>query len=77
MSNSFATPWTVAGQGPLSMGFFRQGYWTGLPFPSAGDLSDPETEPTTPVLTGRFFTTEPPVKLQRGKWGRDKLKIWD
>ena len=77
ISNSFATPWTVACQAPLSMGFFRQEYWTGLPFSSAGGLPDPETEPTSPVLPGRFFTTEPPVKLQRGKGGRDKLKIWD
>ena len=39
------TPWTVACQAPLSMGFFRQEYWTGLPFPSPGDLSDPGIEP--------------------------------
>ena len=46
MSNSFATPWTVAHQAPLSMGFSRQGYGSGLPFPTPGDLSDPwiETE---------------------------------
>ena len=37
----FATPWTVAYQAPLSMGFSRQGYWSGLPFPSPGDLPDP------------------------------------
>ena len=37
----FATLWTVAHQAPLSMGFFRQGYWSGLPFPSPGDLPDP------------------------------------
>ena len=46
VSNSLATPWTVACQAPLSMGFPRQEYWTGLPFPSPGDLHDPGTEPT-------------------------------
>ena len=40
----FATPWTVAYQAPLSMGFSRQGYWSGLPFPSPGDLPNPEIE---------------------------------
>ena len=61
----FATPWIVAHQVPLSMGFFRQEYWTGLPFPPLGDLSDPGVEPKTfvsPTLEGRFFTTEPPGK---------------
>ena len=41
VSNSFVIPWTVAGQVPLSMGFSRQDYWSGLPFPSPGDLPDP------------------------------------
>ena len=49
MSNSFATPWTVALQGPLSMGFPRQEYWSGLPFPPPGDLADPGIEPASPV----------------------------
>ena len=56
----FAAPWTLAHQAPLSMGFFRQEYLSGLPFPSAGDLPNPGIEPTSPVspvLTGRFFTT--------------------
>ena len=43
----FATPWTVAYQAPLSMGFSRQEYWSGLPFPSPGDLPDPGIEPTS------------------------------
>ena len=43
----FATPWTVALQAPLSMGFSRQEYWRGLPFPSPGDLPDPGMEPTS------------------------------
>ena len=46
------TPWTVAHQAPLSMGFPRQEYWSGLPFPSPGHLTDPGMEPAAPVLTG-------------------------
>ena len=46
----FVTPWTVAHQAPLSMGFSRQEYWSGLPFPSPGDLSNPGIEPTSPAL---------------------------
>ena len=46
----FATPWTVAYQAPLSMGFSRQEYWSGLPFPSPGDLPDPGIEPGSPAL---------------------------
>ena len=46
----FATPWTVAYQAPLSMGFSRQQYWSGLPFPSPGDLPDPEIEPGSLAL---------------------------
>ena len=62
MSDSFATPWTVAHQVPLSMGFSRQEYWSGLPFPSPGDLPDPGIEPMSPALEGRFFTAEPQGK---------------
>ena len=50
-----ATPWTVAHQAPLSMGFPRQEYWSGLPRPSPGDLPDPGIEPTSPALAGGFF----------------------
>ena len=46
----FVTPWTVAYQAPLSMGFPRQEYWSGLPFPSPGDLPDPGIEPRSPAL---------------------------
>ena len=46
----FVTPWTVAHQAPLSVGFFRQEYWSGLPFPSQGDLPNPEIELKSPVL---------------------------
>ena len=56
----FATPWTIARQAPLSMEFSRQEYWSGLPFPSPGDLPDPGMEHAFPALAGKFFTTEPP-----------------
>ena len=54
------SPWTVARQAPLSVRFSKQDHWSGLPFPSPGDLRDPGTEPvslTSPALAGRFFTT--------------------
>ena len=54
--------WTVAGQAPRSMGFSRQEYWSGLPFPPTGDLPDPGIEPASPgapTLAGRFSTAEP------------------
>ena len=59
----FVTPWTVACQVSLSMGFPRQEYWSGLPFPSPGDLPDPAIEPMSPQLAGGFFTTETPQKM--------------
>ena len=58
----FATPWTIAHQAPLLMGFPRQEYWSGFPFPSPGDLSDLGIEPSSPALADRFFTAEPPRK---------------
>ena len=65
----FATLWTVALQVPLSMGFSRQEYCSGFPFPSPGDLPDPGIEPTTPAyptLADGFFTTVPPGKPRVG-----------
>ena len=56
------TPWTVAHQAPLSIGFPRQEYWSRLPFPPPGDFPSPGNEPTSPVLAGRFSTTEPREK---------------
>ena len=50
MPNSSATPWTVTHQAPQSLGFSRQEHWSGLPFPSSGDLPDPGTEPTSSAL---------------------------
>ena len=58
----FATPWTVALQALLSMGFPRQEYWSGVPFPPPGDLLSPGTEPPAPALASTFFTTAPPRK---------------
>jgi len=49
------------------MGFLRQGYWSGLPFPPSGDLPNPEIEPMSPVLAGGFFTSEPPGTPQYRK----------
>ena len=54
----FAAPWTVVCQVPLSMGFSRQEYWNGLPFPSPGDLPDSGTEPRSPTLQVGFFTIQ-------------------
>ena len=59
---TFCDPMDCNPQAPLSMGFPRQEYWSGLPFPSLGDLPDPGIKPTSPVLTGGFFTTESPGK---------------
>ena len=55
----FMTPWTVALQAPLSMGFSRQEYWSGLPFPP-GDLPDPGIEPGSPALQADSLPYEPP-----------------
>ena len=53
-----APSWTIACQAPLSMGFSRQEYWNGLPFPSPRDLPDPGIEPRSPALQADFFLTE-------------------
>ena len=52
----FVTPWTKAHKDPLSMGFSQQEYWGGLPFPPLGDLPDPGTDPTSPVLQANSLT---------------------
>ena len=62
----FVVPWTVAHQAFLSMEFFWQEYWSGLPFLTPQDLLDPGIEPVSlesPVLSARFFITAPPCKL--------------
>ena len=65
VSDHFAIPWTVACQAPLSMGFPRQEYRSGLPFSTSGNLPDQGIKPEfpgPPALAGRFFTTEPSGK---------------
>ena len=82
-------PMTVACQAPLSMGFPRQEYWSGLPFPSPGSFPDPGikfTSPTSPALPGEFFITEPMIMKQiklsvysgglEQLWGRETNIIW-
>ena len=57
------TPWTIAGLAPLSMEFSRQEYWSGLPFPSPGDLPDPGIEHRSPALQADSISSKPPGKL--------------
>ena len=61
----FGTPWTVAYQAPPSMGFSRQEYWSGLPFPSPGDLPDPGIKLRSPAFQADALTSEPPGKNTR------------
>ena len=61
----FATPWTVAYQAPPSMGFSRQQCWSGLPFPSPGDLPNPGIEPGSPALQADTLPSEPPMQETR------------
>ena len=66
-SVALAIPWTVARHTPLSMGFFRQEYLNGLPFPPPGDLPNSGIKPKSPAppeLLGGFFTPEPPGKAR-------------
>ena len=58
----FVIPWTVAHWAPLSMEFFMQEYWSGLPFPSPGDLPDPGIEPGSPALQADALPSDPPWK---------------
>ena len=61
----FANPWTIACQALLSMEFYRQEYWSGLPFPSPGDLPDPGIEPGYPTLQADTLPSEPPGKPKK------------
>ena len=56
------SPWTIAHEAPLSMGFSSQEYWNRLPFPTSGDLSHPGTEPRSPTLQPESLPSEPPGK---------------
>ena len=67
VSNSFATPWTIDHQAPLSVGFSRHEYWSGLPFPSPGDLPNPGIEPGSPRLQAEPLPSEPSVKPLKPK----------
>ena len=58
----FATPWTVTYQAPQPTEFSRQEYWSGLPFPSPGDLPDPGIKPGSPTLQADALASEPPGK---------------
>ena len=69
----FATPWTIAYQAPPSMGFSRQEYWSGLPFPSPGDLPHPGIEPGSPALQADALPSEPPGKLRVKSLSRVQL----
>ena len=68
----FVTPWTVAQQGPLSMGFSRQEYWSGLPWPPPGDLPNPGIKPKCLALQADSLLSEPPGKHLEEKWQRTK-----
>ena len=70
MSDSFATPWTVAHKAPLSMGFSRQEYWSGLPFPSPGDLPNAGVKPES-LCPLHWQVDSLPVSLQ----GRPQLSL--
>ena len=73
----FATPWTVACQAPLSMGFSRQKFWSGLPYPLPGDFPNPGIKPmslTFPALGGGFFTTSTTWETPSKK--KKQLDVW-
>ena len=74
MSNS-ATPWNVAHQVPLSIPSPRKEYWSGLPFPSPGDLPNPGTEQGFPASAGGFFITEPQGKSSKNLRGQKLLQV--
>ena len=61
----FVTPWTVAHRAPLSVGFSRQEYWSGFPFPSPGDLPDPGIEHRSPALQADALTSDPPEQTPK------------
>ena len=67
----FATPWTVAYQAALSMEFSRQNYWSGLPFPSPGDVTNPGIKPRSLTLQADTLPSEPPAKPP------NKVTSWD
>ena len=64
------TPWTIVHQAPLSVGFSKQEYWSGLPFPSPGDLPDPGIEPVSPALQADSLPSEPLRKPDQARKGK-------
>ena len=70
----FVTPWTIACQAPLFLGFSRLEYWSGLLLSSPGHLPNPGIEPASPALTGGYFTTEPPGKPNKAY--TEMVKTW-
>ena len=72
----FATPWTVARQAPLSMGFSSQDYWDGFPFPSPGNLPDSGIKPRSPALQADSLLFEPPGKSYMHKYAFVKMYIY-
>ena len=72
----FSTPWTIAYQAPLSMGFSRQEYWSGLPFPSPGDLPDPGIEPRSSALQSDSLPSEPPGKFFFGNKSYEITRVF-
>ena len=81
MSDCFVTPWTIAFQASLSMGFPRQEYWSGLPFSSAGDLPDPGVKPMSPALQAYFLPLSHQGSLNSGlrisKYYAYSASSWD
>ena len=76
----FATPWTVAYQAPPSLEFSRQEYWSGLPFPSPGDLCNPGIKPGSPTMQADALPSEPPGSQSTYKFameGAGSLNITD
>ena len=68
------TPWTITRQAPLSLGFSRQEYWSGLPFPSPGELPNPGIEPRSPTLQADALLSEPPGK-SKVEWTVKELRL--
>ena len=72
----FVTPWAVAYKAPLSMGFSRQEYWSGLPFLSPEDLPDSGIEPGSPTLQAEALASEPPGKPSQPQYSLERL-MWN
>ena len=71
----FVTPWTVTRQAPLSMGFSRQEYWRGVPYPPPGGLPDPEIEPRSPALQADSLPSEKPEQMHLCSFQKSTLNI--